>query len=463
MSSVLSVPFTLTVDNVSTVINVVIQSIQGTNRYTESLLAGHDDGATCYSFSRDPSPQSNWILAEFDTGQLSNRQALGRFSHDPTSNIQFVVILSLILWYGETYGPPFPTKSFASFSVGRLETLVRDDFGLFGLSRTDDALRFYLPQGEGIKGYADLGCELLFSTDFKLRSIQFGNDPVITENFTALHIVRALSNIICGIGVYMHFSQIHHRFNDDLLYAFYTTTDATTHPLRPLLDPLGIGSANKNDIAIMSGYQDFETLFGNFTMQSKHANIRLHNEFKTRKYTPVSWPEFVEQTFPDINLSNIEIVRDLWCWYDAFSKFIHTALQVLDITVIDTVITDWLGNGTTMKILHRTLVEAYFNNVIHELIGSPRALRMLQDGELYTATRRFASADFVTSGMQHVGATMLFQATLGTTVRFNAVRNHPWSHIPKLGDAVQTFQRAIIRIPSSSLVHPSNVETSIAW
>ena len=463
MSAVLSSTFKLNIDNISTVINVVTQSIQRKNSYIEALLAGHDDGVTGHSFSHDSQPQSNWVLSEFNIcpDQLSDRQALGRFSYDITSNIQFTVVMAMALWYGETYGHQFTIKSPTSFSVECLETIVRDDFGLLGLSRVDqDSLRYYLPRGEGIKGYVDLGCELIFSNDLKLRSIQFGNDNVITEGFTAVHVLRALSNVICGVGVYMHLSQVHHRFNDDLLYAFYRTKETSKHPLRCLLDPLGVGSANKNDTAILSGYQEYETLFNNFTMQSKLANVRLHNMLKTQHYTPVSWPTFVTQTA----LPENALVRDLWSWYNAFDNFIVMALQALSITDIDETITGWLGTGTDMMTLQRILVEAYFNNVIHELAGSQTVLQMMQNGELCTAIRQSTDVtSSLPSRMQHVGAILLFQATIGSTVRFDSVRNHPWSNVPKLANAVQIFQDSISKIPISSLIHPSKVETSIAW
>ena len=474
MSSVLASPFKLTEDNIATVLDVVSQSIQGKNRYVESLLAGHDESATYHSLSRDPDPNSNWLLSEFDmqkgqtgAGQFSLRQSLCRFSFDLTSNVRFTVVLSLVLWYGETYGHPMelPPQSLESFSVAHLESIVREDFGLLGLSRVGQgSLRFYLPRGEGVQGYADLGCELFFTNEWQLISIQFGDDPVITNGFTAVHVLRALSNIVCGVGVYLHLSQLHHRYNDDLLYSFYSIPDCYGHPLRSLMDPLGVGSANKNDSAILSGFQDFNTLFGNFTMQSKRANIRYHTETKSQSCTPVAWPAFVHQTLYGVDIEKMGLVQDLWIWYNAFEEFIRMALLELKIVEIDSTIMKWMDKDVSMVILRQTLTEAYFNNVIHELASSPKILQRLQNGDLCTATR--LSEDFTTalpSRMQQAGATILVQATVGSTVRFHSTKNHPWSHVPLLTDAVRTFQRAIANINVSSLVHPSRVETSIAW
>jgi hypothetical protein len=469
MSSVLSSPFQLSVDTVLTIASVVMQIIQGKNKYAETLLAGHDENATMASFLCDPKCQ--WLMTKFGlqegqvgADQLSRRQALGRFSYDLTTNVQFVVVLSLVLWYGEMYGRPLEVPSMTTFSVETLESLVRDDFGLLGLSRVGSLLRYYLPRGEGIKGYADLGCELLFSTEWKLYSMQFGDDPVITDNFTAVHVLRAMSNLVCGVGVFLHLAQLHHRFTDDLLYAFYSIPSASTHPLRCLIDPLGIGSANKNDSGLLSGYHDFDTLFGNFTMQSKRANLWFHKNTKKQTSTPVSWPDFVEQTLKGTETLAGGLVQDLWLWYNAFDEFVRMALLALNITEVDTTIAEWIGQKD-LETLRRTLTEAYFNNVIHEVAGSQRLLQMLQRGEICTATRQGGSnfQSSLPSHMQQTGAIILVQATFGSTVRFHSAKNHPWSHSPILSDAVTTFQCQIGKIDVSSLVHPSRVETSIAW
>jgi hypothetical protein len=154
-------------------------------------------------------------------------------------------------------------------------------------------------------------------------------------------------------------------------------------------------------------------------------------------------------------------------WYNAFDQFVRSALDKLDISTADKTVTAWLRAlhcEPTPEEMRRIIVEGYFNTIVHELANSPSILEKLNAQMMYTATRS-PPAPCEPTLSQHTFATMLSMVASGSTVRFDAVHNHPWSHWtdPALVQIVAVFQSTISTISAGSSVHPSNVETSIAW
>lgn len=473
ISQVISRPFQLSPATFPIVLSILGASLENSNKFNATILSAHDESATLHSMTRAPSRSNDWVVNTFvgsSADHMSNRQRDGRILHDLTDNVQLAVVLALVIWYGETECVHLsaPVNASADWSVGRLEHLFREDFGMLGLvpGKETGTLLFTLAKGEGRAGYNTLGCSVILSQKCTVQSIQIGDGPVVTADFSREDVMQVAANLVCAVGVYLHLAQVHHRVSDDVLYAFYRQAGAKTHPLRKLMDPLGVGAAAKNDAGLLVGFNDQKnTLFNNFTMQTPVANRRLFTDWKHKTRQPVDWPAFVTMFAPD-NLP--PIVREMTTWHDAFTAFVSGAVDALGIQMDDTVST-WLlavGRTPTMEHLRRTIVEGYFNNVIHELAASPSIAGQLVENTLYTATRTAPTGPVPPTESQHSFATMLVAATTGGTVRYNARHNHPWSHImsrPTLPTLVKDFQATIDSIPGTSLVHPSKVETSIAW
>ena len=470
ISQVISRPFQLSPATFPIVVSVLTASLENSNAFNTALLTAHDESATIHSMTRAPSRANEWVvrtLVGSGTDHLSDRQRAGHILHDLTDNVQLAVVLALVIWYGETECSHLsaPVNEAADWSVATLEHLFRADFGLLGLlpGKEPGTLLFALGTGEGRAGYNTLGCSVVLSAECRVQSIQIGTGPVVIADFSREQVMQVTANLVCAVGVYLHLSQVHHRASDDVLYAFYQQAGAKAHPLRRLLDPLGVGVASKNDAGLLVGFHEERTLFNNFTMQTPAANRRLFTDWKQRVIQPVDWPKFATLFAPD---NPPPVVADMTTWHDAFSAFVGAAIVALDVQV-DATVRGWLravGRTPTMEELHRTIVDGYFNTVLHELAASPSIVTRLADSTLYTATRAHPAA-LEPSRSQHAFATLLVAATTGSTVRFDALHNHPWSHATDqtLQPIVEVFQARVSTIPAASLVHPSKIETSIAW
>jgi hypothetical protein len=464
VSNVIKASFKLSPETLPMLLCILTEASATADAYATSLLSVHDESVTRSSMTHTLSGMNALIVKEFGlVGQGTHRQIEGHFLHDLIEMVHVNVVLSLAIWYGETQCDQLvSSKGSHATTVKDLEDLFRDDFGLLGLQPGENnTLVFHLDQGEGVAGYDTLGCSVVLSTDLKVQSIQIGNGRVATSDFTQSQLQQVSANIVCAVVLYQHLAQFHHSATDDTLYAFYKQDGAQNHPLRTLLDPLGVGVATQNDKSMLMGFAAHHTLFNNFTMQSPAANQHLLMVSKQTVLKPQHWPQF-KRMFS--NEHRPPLVEHLSIWYDAFDKLVKGVLEELEVDVNrDVTVRKWLNTldrELTTTELRRAIVEVYFATVLHELVNHPSVADRVADGTLCTATHA------VLTSSQSTFVSMLLDGTSkGTTVRYHTPYQHPWSHFthPTLLRHVSTFQTTISTIPVDSLVHPTQVETSIAW
>ena len=173
----------------------------------------------------------------------------------------------------------------------------------------------------------------------------------------------------------------------------------------------------------------------------------------------MNWPQF-----RGMFSTPRQILNEVDIWYDAFEQFVGSTVQALGVEVLDETVVAWLqaiGREPTFEEMKRTIIEGYFSNIIHELAISPSVAGMVSENKLYLATRASRAPAMIQSAFVN----MLVTGTTGGTTRFHATHNHPWSHFtdPTLLQCVSVFQAAISAVPKESPIHPSKVETSVAW
>ena len=147
------------------------------------------------------------------------------------------------------------------------------------------------------------------------------------------------------------------------------------------------------------------------------------------------------------------------CIYTQDTKTIQPA--VFSYVVIFGSVLDLVIHHQRESLPSTNVVEGYFSNILHELALSPSVVAMVTENTLYTATRASCAPEMVQSAF----ASMLLTGATGNTARFHATHNHPWSHFTDapLLQCVSVFQAAILAVPKESPIHPSKIETSIAW
>jgi len=289
----------------------------------------------------------------------------------------------------------------------------------------------------------------------------------------------AYMRIVTTINVYatvsIHLGVQHLTLADDWNYTFYkkVNTKSPFHPLKDPLFPLQLGVANTVDLANMvlanNNPYNYLCVMTNLTPNSILQLVKRN----TVKPTLDIYQNLLQIPTP--------ITNTLRLWSDVFLRYSHNIVDKIYINSedfnIDDCVQEWLHeiDPTTKNSLDKlksVIYIMYMNTVFHEIVSNPQLVKDTVHNKLVFSVRNDKS-DGLPSAWVHLRTIGTSISTSGNSIRLVQHNISNLSTDTFLDECYDCLFNDIIDIAFTieedndtqytSLLHPDNIECSIAW
>ena len=323
--------------------------------------------------------------------------------------------------------------------------------------------------------YYPLGCYFETDSNFEITKYRF---PETSEtNFegtpSTIQYMRIVTTINVHTTVAIHLGLQHLVFADDWNYLFYKHVETVEpfHPLKEILSPLTSGVAETVDMAnlVLANENEWNYLSVMTGLSSKSI-VALVNTYKAT-------PLLVEKTLSRLNTP---LTKTLGLWRDVFERFCTGVVAILyhneEDLQNDEPVLRWLtsiesDSPNDREKLERTLCRMYMNTVAHEILSNPQLLEDTIENKLVFSVRNDKETG-LPSGWVHLRTIGTAMSTSGDAFRlideslankdssfiFQSVFDTLYQDLRHIASIIETDSKEY-----SMMIHPKNVECSIAW
>lgn len=325
--------------------------------------------------------------------------------------------------------------------------------------------------------YYKFGGIVTFDKDMKLESINIGgeNQPLDNEIVYKRIIATAMTYGTWGI----HFGIQHAIISDDWNYQFgqKVYSKDNNHPLAALVKPLCVGVQEIMNLAslVLVNKLDTSIAAGNNIRGKDISGMR--SEFLADVYKVAHWPTMRNHIFG--SLDN-EITRSFDAWWTlmhgTMTNYVNIYYQDDDSVVHDINVAEWLTQinmNVSKASLIDTLTMMFFNQITHELFSNPQIIHDLITLKLQYVVRNDYDHG-LPSYFVHLRNIETLVVTNGGTSRFINIEMEQFvvddNQVAK--DVLVQFRTDVQNLAAEfdnnpdrylPLLHPSLIESSIAW
>lgn len=323
--------------------------------------------------------------------------------------------------------------------------------------------------------YYPLGC--YFETDSNFEITEYCFPETRERNFEGIpsymQYMRIVTTINVHITVAIHLGLQHLVFADDWNYLFYKHVETIEpfHHLKEIISPLTSGVAETVDMAnlVLANENEWNYLSVMTGLTSKSI-IKLVNTYKDT-------PLLVEKRLSRLNTP---LTKTLGLWSDVFERFCRSVVAILynneEDLQYDEPVLQWLtsidsNSPNDREKLERTLCRMYMNTVAHEILSNPQLLEDTLENKLVFSVRKDKDTG-LPSAWVHLRTIGTAMSTSGDAFRLidESLANKDSSYM--FQSVFDTLYQDLLNIASiietdpkeySMMIHPKNVESSIAW
>ena len=325
--------------------------------------------------------------------------------------------------------------------------------------------------------YYKFGGIVTFDKDMKLESINIEREDQVLDNVIIYKRIIASAMTYGTWGV--HFGIQHAIVSDDWNYQFAQNvySNDNTHPLAVLVKPLCVGVQEIMNLAslVLVNKLDTSIAAGN-NIRGKDISD-LNNVFLTDIHKVAHWPTMRSHIF---GVFENELTRSFDAWWTlmhgTITNYVNIYYQDDDSVIYDIQVAQWLTQinmNVSKASLIDTLTMMYFNQITHELFSNPQIIH-----DLITLKLQFVVRNDKEHGLPsyfvHLRNIETLVVTNGGTSRFINIEMEQFvkddNQLAK--DVLVQFRTDVQNLATefdnnpdrySSLLHPSLIESSIAW
>ena len=339
--------------------------------------------------------------------------------------------------------------------------------------------------------YYSYGGVITFDNDMNLETINLNNEVVYNSDGSTpiddIVFKQVVSSALC-LGTWgVHFGVQHKIVADEWNYLFANTVykQNKTHPLVAIVKPVTLAVSATNNTGHMVLVSKLDTCISSIisNIKAKYVvDMGLHFTNTGDSIDTVKLSKVADWTQIKARLNSIDtpFVKSFDAWWNIMSSFVSDYVNIYyandDAVTTDALVTAWLSSiGMTVSLdsLKSTLTMMYFNQINHEVFSNTQLVHDLINNKIFYCLTK-DQPDGLPASPVHLQAIETMSATSGGTVRF---MSHSFDDLVsddnqaakdvfvKFRDDVAQLATDMDNNPDDyvQLVHPSNVECSIAW
>lgn len=326
--------------------------------------------------------------------------------------------------------------------------------------------------------YFPLGCYFETNDDFEITTFRFPEAQVIEESFETEIKPLTYMRIVTSINVYttlsIHLGVQHLVVADDWNYMFYkhVQSRAPLHPIREILAPLIAGVSDTVDMAnLVLANRNEHNYLSVMTNLTSESVLRL-----TRRHSSDS--DLIDERLLAVDSP---ITNTLLLWDKVFEKFAKISVESVypseEELQKDSPINEWLqvvgsdDAAPSRKKLVDVIRAMYMNTVKHEILSNDQLLHDTLDNKLVFSVRNDKS-NGLPSAWVHLRTIGTAISTSGDAFRLVDKSLSEYSSITMVGGIFDGLHQDILALATkiesdpqsySLMLHPKNIECSIAW
>jgi hypothetical protein len=340
--------------------------------------------------------------------------------------------------------------------------------------------------------YHKYGGIVTFDDDMNLETIELNNEVVYSSNSEddpshEIVFKQIVASALC-VGTWgIHFGVQHKIVADEWNYQFANAVykKNNSHLLVALIKPLTLAVSSTNNTGHMILVSKLDTCISSIisNINAKYI-VEMGNYYSVENdiLNSDKISEVADWTKIKSRLNNIDtpLVKSFDAWWNIIQSFVSDYVNIYysdDNQVIsDQLVNMWLTNigmNVSLDGLKSTISMMYFNQINHEVFSNSQLVHDLMNNKLFYCVTK-DQVDGVPASVVHLQAIQTMLATDGGTVRF---LSHPFEDLVSddnqaAKDAFVKFRDDIKKLAENfdsnpadylPLVHPSNIECSIAW
>ena len=325
--------------------------------------------------------------------------------------------------------------------------------------------------------YYKFGGIVTFDKDMKLESINIGGEDKPLDNEIVFKRIIATAMTYGTWGI--HFGIQHAIISDDWNYQFgqKVYSKDNNHPLAVLVKPLCVGVQEIMNLAslVLVNKLDTSIAAGNNIRGKDISGMR--SEFLADFYKVAHWPTMRNYIF---GVLDNEITRSFEAWWTlmhgTMTNYVNIYYQDDNSVVHDINVAEWLTQiniNVSKASLIDTLTMMYFNQITHELFSNPQIIHDLITLKLQYVVRNDYDHG-LPSYLVHLRNIETLVVTNGGTSRFINIEMEKFVVDDNQGakDTLVQFRTNVQDLATEfdnnpdrylPLLHPSLIESSIAW
>lgn len=371
------------------------------------------------------------------------------------------------------------TRSFAAFLVSY--DSAQDKY-VCDMSCLDSIPLLY----DNYHGYGGI---VTFDNDMNLETIELNNEVVHNSSTSADESVfkQIVASALC-LGTWgIHFGVQHKIVADEWNYQFANCVykQNNQHPLVALVKPVTLAVSSTNNTGHLVLVSNLDTCISSIisNIKAKYVVEMGHQYSVTNDTADIQKLKNVaDWTHIKSRMNGIAtpLTKSFDAWWNIMSSLVSDYVDIYytdDAAVTsDALVSQWLSSismDISLSGLKETITMMYFNQINHELFSNSQLVHDLINNKLFYNVRS-DDPNSLPSSAVHLQTIQTMLVTDGGTVRF---LNHHFEDLVTDGnqmakDTFIKFRSDITQLASDfdnnptdylPLVHPTNVECSIAW
>lgn len=338
--------------------------------------------------------------------------------------------------------------------------------------------------------YHKYGGIVTFNNNMDLESIELNNEMVYTSESSNVNdsvFKQIIASVLC-LGTWgVHFGIQHKIIADEWNYQFANAVykQNNSHPLVALIKPVTLAVSSTNNTGHMVLVSKLNTCISSiisninakYVVEMGHHYSIVDDSLNSQKISEsANWNNIKAR----LNNMDTPFVKSFDAWWNIMESFVSNYVDIYyndnNAVMSDSFVCVWLTNigmDVSLDGLKSTITMMYFNQINHEVFSNSQLVHDLMNNKLFYCVRNDENNNLPAS-VVHLQAIQTMLATDGGTVRF---LNHPFEDLVSdnnqaAKDTFVKFRDDINNLASNfdsnpdnyiPLVHPSNIECSIAW